>query len=100
LAHCFLIWSFYSLPTINQQVLKTLEDRGTVSKTREDIETFVTAIKSELSVTKEETLQLINHAPSTILDAYLCLEQAIFDDRISEDQLDRVVELVNQYLLQ
>ena len=81
-------------------MLKTLVDRGTVSKTREEIEIFVAAIKAELPVTKEETLQLINHAPSTILDAYLCLEQAITDERIAEDQLDRVVELVNQHLLQ
>ena len=82
---------------VTLQVLKTLEQRGTVAKSREEITAFVTAAKSELPLTSEEILQLINHTPTDVLGAYLCLEQALNESRISEDDLDRVVEIVAEH---
>jgi len=78
---------------------KALEARGSSSKkTREDLQAFTVAITKEFNINKEEILQLINHAPPSILEAFLCLEKAISDKRLSEDDLDRVVEVVGEYL--
>ena len=82
------------------QVLKTLEQRGTSTKPREDLQAFAVALKAEFKkLTSEDLVQLINHAPSSIFEAYLCLENAITADRITEDDLDRIVEIVAQHLI-
>ena len=78
----------------------TLELRGTVTKSREEIETFVAAVKNEFPLTSEDVLQLINHTPSNILEAYLCLEPAVSAERLGENDLDRIVEIVAEHLKQ
>lgn len=81
------------------QVLKSLEARNTVQKSREELQAFQAALAQEFgALTKEDTLQLVNHAPTSILEAFLCLGDAVENERVAEDDLDRIVELVASHL--
>ena len=66
-------------------------------KTRDELQAFTDAVTEEFDLTKEDVLQLINHPPKNILEAFLCLEQGVRDKRLSEDDLHRVIQLVGQH---
>jgi hypothetical protein len=55
-------------------------------------------VQQAFNLTKLEVLQLVNHRPTSILEAYLCIQAAIDESRITEDDLDKIVELVAEFL--
>lgn len=61
---------------------------------RDLVESLVQALKGKYQLTKEEVLQLVNHRPKTVLEAFLCVEQGILDGRIQEEDLQGIVELL------
>ncbi len=61
---------------------------------RDRVESLVQELKEKYQLTKEEVLQLVNHRPKTVLEAFLCVEQGILDGRIQEEDLQGIVEKI------
>lgn len=82
------------------KVLESLAGEGGVNKidsvesTRKELLAKVNALKERYQLTKEEVLQLLNHSPRTVLEAFLCVEQAILDSRITEEDLESILEVL------
>ena len=78
-------------------VLASLVSKGgeTVAiEPRSRIENLVKELTGQFQLTKEEILQLVNHRPKTVLEAFLCVEQAILEGRIKEEDLENIVKLL------
>lgn len=71
-----------------------LKKTDSVENTRKELLAKVKALKERYQLTKEEVLQLLNHRPKTVLEAFLCVEQAILDSRITEEDLESILEVL------
>ncbi len=71
-----------------------LKKTNSVENTRKELLAKVKALKERYQLTKEEVLQLLNHRPKTVLEAFLCVEQAILDSRITEEDLESILEVL------
>lgn len=67
---------------------------GEVEFDRSSVEGLVKELKGKYQLTREEILQLVNHRPKTVLEAFLCVEQGILDGRIHEEDLEGIVGLL------
>ena len=76
-----------------EAVRKSLVACGTVKRSRLELEKRIIALKKH-DLTRIEVLQLVNHSPSTILEAFLCVEQAILEGRVTEEELEEIVRAV------
>jgi DNA-directed RNA polymerase subunit F len=81
-------------------VTRYLQTRDTVSISREQLQAFTATLRNIANLTSEEIFQLINCVPRNIVEAYLCLETAIISNqpRLKEEDLDRIVDVVSEYL--
>lgn len=61
---------------------------------RATIEGKVQELKSRYQLTREEVLQLLNHSPKGVLEAFLCVENAILEGRIQEEDLENIVKIL------
>jgi len=79
-----------------------LESRNTPLVARQTIENFILALKTDFKVTSKEVVQLINHCPETLLEAYLCLESAINGEnpRLEEEDLEKVLVKIKEHFNQ
>eukprot|EP00890_Picochlorum_soloecismus_P000374 jgi/Picsp_1/1337/NSC_04817-R1_calcitonin gene-related peptide-receptor component protein len=81
------------LDSSEETVRKSLVACGTVKRSRLELEERIKALKKH-DLTRIEVLQLLNHSPSSILEAFLCVEQAILDSRVTEEELEEIVRAV------
>jgi hypothetical protein len=81
------------LDSSEEAVRKSLLACGTVKRSRLELEERIKALKKH-DLTRLEVLQLLNHSPSSILEAFLCVEQAILDSRVTEEELEEIVRAV------
>ena len=81
------------LDSSEEAVRKSLLEFGTVKRSRSELEERIKALKKH-DLTRIEVLQLLNHSPSSILEAFLCVEQAILDSRVTEEELEEIVRAV------
>lgn len=72
-----------------------LHTLGTQLTSREHLRELLQDLRQKYDLTKEEILQLLNHLPQSVLEAFLCVEQAILDSRIKEEDLDSIVSLIS-----
>lgn len=85
-----------------KEVEKYLDSRKTPLLARQELENFISALKSEFNISSKEIVQLLNHSPESLLEAYLCLESAINGDspRLEEEDLERVLEKIKEHFCQ
>ena len=77
-----------------ENVVSSLRSGDTIPFEREAVEALVKELKQGYQLTREEVLQLVNHRPKTVLEAFLCVEQGILDGRIQEEDLEGIVRLL------
>lgn len=83
----------------DMQVIHSLETLyNTKPLSQDQIQSFVVAVQKQFNISKLEVLQLINHRPSTILESYLCLQQAIDSERLQEEDLEKIISIVSDKL--
>lgn len=65
------------------------------SQTKESITDFLREV-SKYKLTKNEILMIVNDPPSTALHIQLLVEDS--EERLTEDQVSQILELVGKYL--
>jgi hypothetical protein len=73
-----------------------LENTPCKDQTQENIELFITEVKKFGRLTKPEILTMINDPPSLPVHIQLIVEDS--EERLSETQVDEIIELSKKYL--
>ena len=85
-----------STATIVLETLTALENSPVVEQSEESVAKFMTEVKG-LGLTKAEKLMILNHCPQSEVELHLLVEEV--DERINEEQRDKILELVAKHLL-
>ena len=86
-----------STATLVLETLTALESSPVVSQSNDAIKKFMTEIK-DFELTKSEKLMILNHCPQSEVELHLLVEE--IDERLNEDQREKIVQLVAKHLLQ
>jgi len=85
-----------NLATITYETLLFLEDSPCKNQTKESIDAFLEDIK-RFKFTKNECLMVINDPPVTPLHIQLLIEDS--EERLTEEQVNEVLEVVAKHLI-
>lgn len=85
-----------NLATISYETIRYLEDGVCKTQSKENILSFLEAIKP-FKLTKPECLLLVNDPPTTPLHIQLLIEDS--EERLSEEEVTQIIETCRQWLL-
>lgn len=83
------------LATITYETLKYLDNSACAKQSAEDIKNCLKEME-QFNLTKNEKLTIINNPPTTPLEMQLFIEES--EERLSEHQVDTILNLVAKYL--
>ncbi|XP_046680300.1 uncharacterized protein LOC124367487 [Homalodisca vitripennis] len=87
------------LATIYYETNHFLQDSGFGDQTASMISNMLLALKEfPVALTKEEKLMIVNYPPTTNLQLSLIVRDA--DERMSEEQMQELLDLIKKHLLQ
>lgn len=85
-----------NLATITYETLLHLEDTHCKTQTTDTILGFLKEIK-KFNITKNECLMMINDPPTSPLHIQLLIEDS--EERLTEEQVNQIIEIVGKYLI-
>ncbi|KAJ8725905.1 hypothetical protein PYW08_004088 [Mythimna loreyi] len=84
-----------SLATVTYETVHYLQDTECKKQNAQSIQKFLEAMKN-FKLTKTEKLMMVNTPPRTELEIQLIVQES--EERLSEDEVRKVIELVNEFL--
>lgn len=84
-----------SLATVTYETVHYLQDTDCKKQTAQSIQSFLEAMK-KFKLTKTEKLMMVNTPPRTELEIQLIVQES--EERLSEDEVRQIIELVNEFL--
>ncbi|XP_070506289.1 DNA-directed RNA polymerase III subunit RPC9 [Chironomus tepperi] len=85
-----------NLATITYETIQYLENTPCKDQTQENIENFIVEAQKFGRLTKSEVLTMINDPPTLPLHIQLVVEDS--EERLTETQVDELIELSKKYL--
>ncbi|KAK9861161.1 hypothetical protein WJX84_008078 [Apatococcus fuscideae] len=87
-----------SQPTQSSEskVVEYLEEQGTVQLPTSELRAFSEKAQTDFGLTKLEVLQLINQRPTQLVEVSLIVQHG--SERLSDDQMTEILELIAQLL--